>query len=126
MQAVDGEEYDVIAFETLPALKEARAIAHLLRTESFRRPAWLSFNCKDDRSLATGESFAEQAVPLALEVILLCRQFRDAEGTQYPHHTGVLLEIDFRADVDLPAVHDHRCQQSLKGSRAALLNHMIT
>ena len=38
----------MIAFETLPCLKEAQAIAHLLRTELPGRPAWLTFNCRDE------------------------------------------------------------------------------
>ena len=67
LQAVESEAYDVIAFETLPCLKEAQAIAHLLRTEPPGRPAWLTFNCRDEASLSNGEDFAKEAVPLAFE-----------------------------------------------------------
>ena len=68
MQAVQSKEFDMIAFETVPSLKEGQAIAHLLRTEPPGKPAWLTFNCKDTKSLSHGESFAEDAVPLAFEV----------------------------------------------------------
>ena len=70
LQAVQHKEFDVIAFETVPSLKEGQAIAHLLRTELVGQPAWLTFNCKDMESLSHGESFAKDAVPLAVEVMV--------------------------------------------------------
>lgn len=73
IQEVEGEDFDVIAFETVPALKEAQAIAHLLRTEPPGKPAWLTFNCRDDTRLADGSDFAKDAVPLAFEVHTQCQ-----------------------------------------------------
>ena len=70
LQAVQDKDFDVIAFETVPSLKEGRAITHLLRTEPPGKPAWLTFNCKDTTSISHGESFANEAIPLALEVLL--------------------------------------------------------
>lgn len=67
-QAVQHKDYDIIAFETVPSLKEGQAIAHLLRTEHPGKPAWLTFNCRDTTSLSHGESFAKEAIPLAFEV----------------------------------------------------------
>lgn len=52
----------------MPTLREGQAIVHLLKTEPPGKPAWLTFNCKDTSSLSHGESFAEEAVPLAFEV----------------------------------------------------------
>ena len=37
---------DYLAFETFPALLEARAILKLLKQEAPDIPAWISFSCK--------------------------------------------------------------------------------
>ena len=38
---------DLIAIDTIPALKEARALSRLLEEEEFKDvKAWLSFSCK--------------------------------------------------------------------------------
>ena len=75
----------MIAFETLPCLKEAQAIAHLLRTELPGRPAWLTFNCRDEARLSNGEDFAKEAVPLAFEAshqsLAACLQCRRWGGS---------------------------------------------
>jgi methionine synthase I (cobalamin-dependent) len=61
-------EVDVLAFETIPCLKEAGAIVRLLRTQGFGLPAWLSFSCRDACFLSrAGELFAPDAVSLACE-----------------------------------------------------------
>ncbi|MDP7034692.1 MAG: homocysteine S-methyltransferase [Planctomycetota bacterium] len=49
---------DLLALETVPCLSEARAYSHLLR-EYTAVEAWLSFSCRDDRSLSSGESIQE-------------------------------------------------------------------
>ncbi|XP_068449045.1 uncharacterized protein zgc:172121 [Clinocottus analis] len=54
---------DLVALETIPSIKEAAALLELLR--EFNTRAWLSFSCKDGRSLCDGSSFRE-AVQLAL------------------------------------------------------------
>jgi homocysteine S-methyltransferase len=49
---------DLLAFETIPRLREAEAIVRLL-AEFPSAPAWISFSCKDDRHLCHGETLAE-------------------------------------------------------------------
>ncbi|KAL3047859.1 hypothetical protein OYC64_021928 [Pagothenia borchgrevinki] len=49
---------DFVAFETIPSLKEAKALVDLLR-EFPDVKAWLSFSCKDGRSLSDGSLFSE-------------------------------------------------------------------
>ncbi|KAG2433231.1 hypothetical protein HXX76_008301 [Chlamydomonas incerta] len=57
-------EIDLIAFETVPCLREAEAIVELLRRERYGKPAWISFSCKDDAHTCHGEVFGAQCVPL--------------------------------------------------------------
>ena len=45
---------DVLAFETLPSLEEARALAEAL-SDFPELPAWFSFTCSDSRHVAHGE-----------------------------------------------------------------------
>lgn len=49
---------DIIAFETIPAQKEADAIVKMLEDYSFSR-TWISFSCKDGGHLCHGESITE-------------------------------------------------------------------
>ncbi len=44
---------DLLAFETIPQAREARAIARLLKLSPI--PAWVSFQCRDEEHLASGE-----------------------------------------------------------------------
>ncbi|MBY0589054.1 homocysteine S-methyltransferase [bacterium] len=53
---------DLIAFETIPQAREARAIARLMKLSAI--PAWVSFCCQDADRLASGESLAEAIAPL--------------------------------------------------------------
>lgn len=55
---------DVLACETLPSAAEARALARLL-SETPRAHAWMSFSCRDGRSLSDGSPIAEVAAELA-------------------------------------------------------------
>ena len=57
---------DLLAFETVPCLEEGRALVELL-TEFPGAYAWLSFSCRDEKSLHHGEP-VEEAVALANEV----------------------------------------------------------
>jgi homocysteine S-methyltransferase len=52
---------DLLAFETLPSLLEAEAIAELLeeRAAAASPPAWMSFSCRNDREVSHGEPFGE-------------------------------------------------------------------
>uniref|UniRef100_UPI0037E97AC7 homocysteine S-methyltransferase YbgG isoform X2 n=1 Tax=Semicossyphus pulcher TaxID=241346 RepID=UPI0037E97AC7 len=54
---------DVIAFETIPSLKEAEALLELLR-EFPNAKAWLSFSCKDGKRISDGSLFTD-AVQMA-------------------------------------------------------------
>ena len=59
LQAVAGEAaLDVVAFETVPCLKELRAISRLMRTEFPGTPAWVACSCRDAGHIAHGESLA--------------------------------------------------------------------
>ncbi|KAL1918186.1 uncharacterized protein VTP21DRAFT_3452 [Calcarisporiella thermophila] len=58
IQMVSG--HDAIAFETIPSLQEAEALARLARTEAIG-PAWITFACKDTKSLNDGNSLREAA-----------------------------------------------------------------
>lgn len=49
---------DLLAFETVPALREALALVRLLREFPGVR-AWLSFSCQNERLTAKGESIAD-------------------------------------------------------------------
>ncbi|GAQ85554.1 homocysteine s-methyltransferase [Klebsormidium nitens] len=52
---------DVLAFETVPRLQEAEAIARLLDEDSDEDcvPAWVCFSCKDERHVSHGETLAD-------------------------------------------------------------------
>ena len=59
LQAVAGDAaLDVVAFETVPCLKELKAISRLMRTEFPGIPAWVSCSCRDAGRIAQGESLA--------------------------------------------------------------------
>ncbi|KAK9737845.1 Homocysteine S-methyltransferase [Popillia japonica] len=49
---------DLLAFETIPCEKEAVVLLSILK-EFPNMKAWLSFNCKDGKSIASGEAFQE-------------------------------------------------------------------
>lgn len=49
---------DLLAFETIPSIKEAQAVAELLR-EFPDSAAWLSFSCKDARCISDGSPFTD-------------------------------------------------------------------
>lgn len=55
---------DLILFETLPCIMEARALIRVVNATPSMR-AVCSFQCRDDHSLASGELFADAAAILA-------------------------------------------------------------
>ncbi|XP_072246191.1 uncharacterized protein [Leuresthes tenuis] len=59
---------DLIAFETIPSIKEAEAVAELLR-EFPNSNAWLCFSCKDGRHISDGSPFSD-----AVQVASRCGQ----------------------------------------------------
>lgn len=62
--ARDAQRPDILAFETLPSLVEARAIAEALR-EWPELPAWFSFTCRDAAHVAHGERLRDCAAAVA-------------------------------------------------------------
>jgi len=60
---IQQTEADIIAFETIPCIDEAIAIKNLLADQPNKK-AWLSFSCKDEKHLCSGELFED-----AIEVL---------------------------------------------------------
>lgn len=68
---------DLLAIETIPELTEARAILELLHELGNTIPFWISFSCKSETELCSGELFADAAAlvmrePLAVGVGINC------------------------------------------------------
>ena len=75
---VADTEADLVAFETVPSLEEAQAIAAAL-ADFPSMAAWVSFTCQDDRRVAHGEPLTEcaallQAVPQVVAIGVNCTQ----------------------------------------------------
>jgi homocysteine S-methyltransferase len=58
-----SSDADLLAFETIPCLVEARALVRVLR-EHPNASAWLSFSCRDGLRTSNGEPIAECAAEL--------------------------------------------------------------
>ena len=103
---------DLLACETLPSLREGRALARLLAESKV--PGWLSFSCRDGLSLADGTPFDQVVAELRDTPGLLAIGVNCLD----PRHVGTLLERA-RSQTDLPLVAypnsgegwdaDHRC-----------------
>ncbi len=52
LELLDSSQADVLACETIPDHEEARVLGELL--EQARTPAWVSFSCRDARSISDG------------------------------------------------------------------------
>ncbi len=65
LQILADTEADLLAFETIPNLDEAKALVNLL-SEIPGKAAWLSFSCLDEQSICNGDPF-EEAASLANE-----------------------------------------------------------
>jgi homocysteine S-methyltransferase len=52
LRLFDACDVDVIALETIPSLLEAQVLAELLG--ACDRPSWVSFSCKDERTISDG------------------------------------------------------------------------
>ena len=50
---------DLVAIETIPEITEAQAIINLLDELESSIPAWISFSCRSESEISSGESFAE-------------------------------------------------------------------
>ena len=87
---------DLLAFETIPTIREAEVLVGLL--DDVATPAWLSFSCRDDRSTSAGEPI-EAAVavgdhPRMVAVGINCTA---------PRHLPALLAAA-RTATDLPLI----------------------
>lgn len=58
VECLTAAEADLIAFETIPSIKEAQAVVELLR-EFPDSGAWLSFSCKDEKHISDGSPFID-------------------------------------------------------------------
>lgn len=59
LQLFDDSGVDVLAFETIPSMREAVVLAELL--QGCATPAWVSFSCRDGRCISDGTPIAEVA-----------------------------------------------------------------
>lgn len=55
---IQQTDADIIAFETIPCVDEAIAIKNLLADHPGKK-AWISFSCKDEKHLCSGELFED-------------------------------------------------------------------
>jgi homocysteine S-methyltransferase len=59
LELLDRSNADILACETIPDFREARVLGDLLRHT--RKPAWISFSCKDEQHLNDGTPIRECA-----------------------------------------------------------------
>jgi homocysteine S-methyltransferase len=64
LRLLDASGADVLACETIPDSEEAEVLAELL--QSARTPAWVSFSCRDERSICDGTPLADMAAHFAV------------------------------------------------------------
>ena len=87
---------DLLAFETIPTIREAEVLVGLL--DEIATPAWLSFSCRDGRSTSAGEAIetavAVGAHPRIVAVGINCTA---------PRHLPDLLAAA-RTATDLPLI----------------------
>jgi len=77
LQVLISTNPDYLAIETIPEINEARAILELLEEFDSVIPFWISFSCKSERELSSGELFSDAAElvssnPHALSVGINC------------------------------------------------------
>lgn len=80
LRVLDNAGADVLAVETIPNFREAEILADLL--DDVSTPAWVSFACRDERSLSDGAKlwaaaglFAEHAIVRAVGINCTRPQF---------------------------------------------------
>jgi homocysteine S-methyltransferase len=59
LRALIATQPDLLAVETIPELTEAQAIIELIDELDPAMPFWVSFSCKSEHELSTGEKFAD-------------------------------------------------------------------
>ncbi|KXZ54603.1 hypothetical protein GPECTOR_4g668 [Gonium pectorale] len=84
-------DIDLLAFETIPCLKEAEAIVALLRRERYGKPAWISFSCRDALHTCRGEGFARDCVPMLAAAAAEGLVAAAGVNCTAPRHVGPLL-----------------------------------
>jgi homocysteine S-methyltransferase len=57
IEALIGAGADLLAFETIPTIREAEVLVRLL--DEYATPAWLSYSCRDAGSTSAGEPIEE-------------------------------------------------------------------
>ena len=65
MQVLINSNPDFLAIETIPEIAEARAILELLNEVKSEIPFWLSFSCRSESEISSGELFSDAAALLA-------------------------------------------------------------
>lgn len=59
LQVLIESHPDLLAIETIPEIKEAEAILELLEEQDVKIPFWMTFSCKDDKHISSGEFFKD-------------------------------------------------------------------
>jgi homocysteine S-methyltransferase len=59
LQVLIESNPDLLAIETIPEITEARAILELIEEQDVKIPFWMSFSCKDERHISSGELFKD-------------------------------------------------------------------
>lgn len=59
LQVLSESNPDLLAIETIPELKEAEAILELLDEQDVKIPYWMTFSCKDEKHISSGERFSD-------------------------------------------------------------------
>ncbi len=62
LRVLIASQPDYLAIETIPELTEAKAILDLLVELDSTIPFWISFSCRNESELSSGESFSETAL----------------------------------------------------------------
>ena len=93
LQAVAHEPgVDILAFETVSAAVELRAISRLLRTEGAagHLPAWVSCSCRDAARAGGGASLAGECLPAVLDAPAVAAFGVNCTA---PQHVAPLLRV---------------------------------
>jgi homocysteine S-methyltransferase len=94
MKALIEAGADILACETIPCMREARALARLIEKEFPNHFAWMSFSAKDDQHISNGELMADCAKELES-----CRQIAaiGINCTAPQHIASLIHEIKGRS-----------------------------
>lgn len=62
IQILDQTNCNILAFETIPSIQEIKVLSEILKTT--KKPAWISFSCKDESHINDGTTIKEAATLL--------------------------------------------------------------